>query len=304
MNDAHKGIVAMIGACCIWGLSPIYYSLVDHVPALEVLAYRTLWSCAFFAGVLFLRGHLSRLWEALSQPRRAGVILAAGLFIGTNWFGFIFSVHNGHVVESSLGYYMFPLVSVALGRIFYGEALSRAQWLAVAIAGVAVATLTAGLGVPPWISLLLAFTFGGYGVLKKGLDVGPVVSVTGEVLLLSPLAILWIAFMGTGAGGGNDFSTHALLAISGPLTGTPLILFSYAARRARLSTVGLIQYLNPTLQFTCATLVFAEPFTPWHGIAFPMIWVALAIYSGSALLRERASRRRASSDGTSGAVRT
>lgn len=303
MTDPVRGVAAMVAACVVWGLSPIFYKLLDHVPAPEVLAYRTLWSLAFFALVLAVQGRLRRLAEALSGPRQAGLILAAGLFIGTNWFGFIWSVQNGRALEASLGYYIFPLVAVFLGRVVFGEALSRAQWTAVALAGTAVAVLTAGLGVPPWIALTLAFTFGMYGILKKRLGVGPVVSVTAEVLLLSPIAISWIWFAGTGAGGGNDPGTHLLLALSGPLTGMPLVLFSYAARRIRLSSIGLVQYLNPTLQFGVATVIFLEPFTLWHAIAFPVIWGALALYSGASLVQDRASRRAASSAAASATVR-
>jgi chloramphenicol-sensitive protein RarD len=178
------------------------------------------------------------------------------------------------------------------------------QWVAVGLAVLAVAVFTFGLGVAPWIAIGLAITFGAYGLVKKRLGLGPVLSVTAEVVLLSPLAVIWIAVLGTGAGGGNAGVTHLLLALSGPLTAGPLILFSYAARRVRLSTVGLAQYINPTLQFLCATLWFAEPFTGWHGAAFALIWAGLALYSGSVIAQDRAARRAASSAGTSATVVT
>lgn len=302
MNDPQKGAVAMVAACVVWGLSPLYYAQLKHVPTLEVLSYRCLWSLVFFAAILLVQGRLGLVRKALSRPRAVLVIFAAAVMISTNWFGFIFAVTYGYAVEASLGYYIFPLFAVILGRMVLGETLSRAQIIAVALATIAVLTLTIGLGRAPWIALLLAASFAAYGFIKKRLDLGPVVSVTAEVLLLSPFALVWIAVMGTGAGGGNDLWTHLLLMLSGPLTAGPLILFSYAARRVRLSTVGLIQYVNPTLQFVCATLVFAEPFTPWHGVAFPLIWVALALYSVSALGQERASRRVVSNAATSGTV--
>ncbi|KAA9009320.1 EamA family transporter RarD [Histidinibacterium aquaticum] len=298
MTEAKRGIAAMIAACTIWGLSPLFYKQLDHIPPGEVLAYRTLWSFVFFAGVLALQGRLRVLGEALSTPRRALLIFASGFAIGCNWFGFIFAVHSDRALEASLGYYIFPLTAVLFGRLIFGERLSGAQWAAVALAAAAVATLTAGLGVPPWISLALAGTFAVYGILKKQLPAGPVVSVTAEVLLLSPIGIAWIVWAGTSP----DAVTHLWLAASGPLTATPLILFSYAAKRARLSTVGLVQYLNPTLQFACATLVFLEPVTRWHAIAFPGVWLALAVYSASALAQDRSARRaasRASTPGTS-----
>lgn len=302
MTEGAKGVSAMVAACVVWGLSPLFYALLDHVPPLEVLSYRTIWSLIFFAGVLALQGRLGLVPRALGSVMGFLTIAAAGVMIASNWFGFIYAVQNGLTVEASLGYYIFPLVAVLLGRMFFGERLTRAQLAAVALAGVAVATLTVGLGVPPWISLMLAVTFGLYSAIKKRLDVGPVVSVTGEVLVLSPLAVLWIVLMGQGAGGDNALGTHLLLALSGPLTATPLILFSYAARRVRLATVGLVQYLNPTLQFIVATMIFVEPFTFWHALAFPMIWVALVIYSATALRQERASRRVVSNAATSGTV--
>ncbi len=302
MTEGARGVSAMVAACVVWGLSPLFYALLADVAPLEVLSYRTIWSLIFFAGVLALQGRLGLVPRALGSVMGFVTIAAAGVMIASNWFGFIYAVQNGLTVEASLGYYIFPLVAVLLGRMFFGERLTRAQLAAVALAGVAVATLTVGLGVPPWISLMLAVTFGLYSAIKKRLDVGPVVSVTGEVLVLSPLAILWIVLMGQGAGGDNALWTHLLLALSGPLTATPLILFSYAARRVRLATVGLVQYLNPTLQFIVATLIFVEPFTFWHALAFPMIWVALVIYSATALRQERASRSVVSNAATSGTV--
>lgn len=302
MTDAGKGVIAMVLACTIWGLSPLFYAQLKHIPPLEVLSYRCLWSLVFFAAVLLVQGRFGRVFDALSSWRGYAVILAAALMISGNWFGFIFAISYGHAVEASLGYYIFPLVAVLLGRAVLGEALGRSQWLAVGLAALAVGTLAIGLGVTPWISLWLAGTFGGYGLLKKRLDLGPVVSVTAEVLVLAPLAVAWIVFKGTGAGGGNPAGTHLLLMLSGPLTASPLIFFAYAARRLRLSSVGLLQYINPTLQFLCATIVFAEPFTRWHGIAFPLIWLALAIYSVASLRQDRASRRVVSNSATSGAI--
>ncbi|MCZ0810639.1 MAG: EamA family transporter RarD [Pseudomonadota bacterium] len=293
MNEAAKGVAAMVAACTVWGLSGIYYKLLDHVPPIEVLAHRTLWSCLFFACVLLIQGRISLLGRALGARHSFLVIGFAAIAISTNWFLFITSIQIGKAMEASLGYYIFPLVAVALGAIAYRERLGRAQQLAVALAAVAVVTLTWGLGVAPWISMGLALSFGLYGLAKKGLSVGPVVSVTAEVILLSPIAlvILWSTHsVGQGAFG-HSWSESLTLAFSGPLTGTPLILFSYAARRVTMATVGLVQYLNPTLQFLVATLLFQEMFSFWHAIAFAMIWTALAIYTSAAWRQDRAARR-------------
>lgn len=292
MSDAAKGILAMIGACTIWGLSGLYYKLLADVPALEILCHRTLWAVVFFAAVLRLQGRLRSLSDAVATPRSFGLAAFAALVISLNWFVFISSILLGHATEASLGYYIFPLVSVLFGAIFFRERLSRAQMIAVALALLAVTVLSMGLRVAPWVSLVLAVSFATYGVVKKYLTTGPVVSVTVEVVLLSPFALAWlISLHAQGAGHfGTDIGTTLLLMLSGIVTAVPLILFSYATRRVALATVGLVQYLNPTLQFLVATLIFREAFTLWHAIAFAMIWTALAIYTVASLRRHRAVR--------------
>ena len=293
MREETKGIIAMVATCTVWGLSGIYYKLLDHIPPIEILAHRTLWSCVFFAFVLLLQGRISVLGQALAGRKSILLIGFAALMISTNWFVFITSIQIGRAMEASLGYYIFPLVAVLLGAIAFRERLGKAQLFAVALALCAVVTLTWGLGVPPWIALILATSFGLYGLVKKGLSVGPVVSVTAEVLLLSPIAltVLWY-FHSDGHGAfGVNWRDSLLLMFSGILTGTPLIMFSYATKRVTLATVGLVQYLNPTLQFLVATLIFLEPFSFWHAVAFAMIWTALAIYTTASLRQDRAARR-------------
>ena len=299
MSDTQKGVLALIVACTVWGLSPLYYALLKHVPAVEVLSYRSLWSLAFFSLVLMIQGRMREIPAAFASPKRTILILVAAVMISANWFGFIFAIQTGQGIEASLGYYIFPLVAVLIGQLVFSERLSKTQWIAIAIATLGVLILTVGLGVAPWIALGLAGTFGFYGLIKKQITLGPLLSVNCEVLILAPLAIGWIALMGSGAGGGNEIGTHALLMLSGPLTAMPLVLFSYAAKRIRLATVGIVQYLNPTLQFACAALVMGEVVTRWHVIAFPIIWCALAIYSLSALRQDRSRRRAAVKAGTS-----
>jgi chloramphenicol-sensitive protein RarD len=299
MRDDQKGVLAIITTCTIWGLSPLYYAQVTHVPPLEVLSYRSLWSLVFFLLILAVQGRLSEVGKAIAKPRQLLLILSGAVMIAGNWYGFIYAISTGQGIEASLGYYIFPLVAVIIGMAVFGEVLRRAQWVAVGLATVGVAVLTIGLGVAPWIALGLAITLGIYGMIKKQLDIGPVVSVTAEVVLLAPLAVLWIVFRGTGAGGGNDLATHAILALSGPLTASPLILFSFAARNVRMATVGLVQYLNPTLQFGCAVLVMGELVTGAHAIAFPIIWGALIVYSVSLWRQDRAAAKPASRAATS-----
>lgn len=260
MGEAARGVAALVLACTVWGLSPVYYAELAHVPPLVVLAWRTLWSLVLFGLVLGLQGRLGDLRGAFAGLRRTGATLAAALLVSANWFGFILAVSTGRTVESSLGYFIFPLVAVALGRVVLGERLSALQWGAVALAAAAVLVLTAGLGTAPWIALWLAVTFGLYGLVKARLALGPVVSVAAEVLLLSPIALVLVLT----APAPPDLRTQLLLAFSGVLTAGPLALFAYAARRVRLSTLGLGQYINPTLQFLVAVLWFAEPFTLWQ----------------------------------------
>jgi chloramphenicol-sensitive protein RarD len=292
MSEMRVGVLAMIAACTVWGLSPLYYKMLAHVPPLEVLAHRTLWSFVFFAGFLALRGRLREIPQALSGWRRLALFALASLMISTNWFVYILSIQIGRATESSLGYYIFPLVAVLIGRFWFSEKLSPAQWGAIALAALGVTILTVGLGVAPWISLLLACTFGMYGAIKKFLPVGPMVSVTCEILFFLPIGLTTLAVQhgaGQGAFGANLPDT-LLLICSGPLTAAPLIFFSAAARRLPLSLVGVLQYINPTLQFLCAVLVFAEPFTGWHATTFLLIWVALAVFSVAAYRQEKASR--------------
>ena len=307
MSEAARGVAAMVVACTIWGLSAIYYKLLDHVPPLEVLAHRTLWSLVFFGAVLWLQGRLGEIGRVLGAPRSAVLALAAGLFISANWFFFIWSVQTDRAMEASLGYYLFPLVAVALGAIVLGERHAPVKWAAVGLAGVGVAVLTWGLGVAPWVSFAIAMTFGGYGLVKRWIAAGPVVSVATEMLLLAPLALVWLwgvhVLSWAPQGGGAVFAADArdtlLLMASGPLTAGPLILFSFASKRATYATIGLVQYLNPTLQFFVATLLFREPFGLWQALAFALIWTALVVYTVASLRQSSGARNAASRVATS-----
>ncbi len=308
MAEAKKGVLAMVFACLIWGLSPLYYKLIDHIDPLEVLSHRTIWSFVFFGALLLYQRRFGEVLVLLGNWRDFLVVLFAALMISANWFLFIYSIQIGRTVETSLGYYIFPLVAVVLGRLVFGERLTWVKWGAVVLATVAVVILTIGLGSPPWISLTLAFTFGLYGLIKKQSRTGSVVSVSGEVLLLAPVALIWLWGVHTQNWSGlvqveggvfaNNWRDSIILIFSGPVTATPLILFSYASRRIAMASVGLIQYLNPTLQFFCAIVIFGEAFTPAHTVAFPLIWLALAIYSFDAFRQERALRRAVVSDAT------
>lgn len=307
VSEAGKGILAIVAACTIWGLATLYYKAMAHVPPLEVLAHRTLWTCTFFGVLLVVQGRFGAAVALIRGPQRSRVMLAAGI-VAVNWGLFIWAIQAGHAVEASLGYYIFPLVTVVLGVLVLGERLTRGQAVAVGFALGAVIVLTYGLGIAPYVALALAFSFAPYMLIKKQMAAPAAVSVTAEVLVLLPLAILWLAvahagqMMQTGGWFGRDGFTTLMLPVTGVITGGPLILFSWGAQRVRLSTLGLVQYLNPSLQAVTAVLVFGEPFTIWHKAAFGMIWAALALYSLEGWRQERAARSLSISDGTSGTV--
>ena len=313
MTEATKGVLAIVGACVIWGFATLYYKAMSHVPPLEVLAHRSLWTLVLFGAVLALRGRLSQVWALIAGPKGPRVALA-GAIVALNWGLFIFAIQAGYAVQASLGYYIFPLVTVVMGVVILGERLSRAQGAAVMLAALAVGLLTWGLGLAPWMALALAFSFAPYMLIKKKLDAPAAVSVTAEVALIAPFALALLVWAAAGgqifgrAGGwfGADLYSTLMLPVTGIITGVPLVLFSWGAQRVRLSTLGLVQYLNPTLQAFSAVLVMGEPFTPWHGAAFGLIWMALAVYSFEVWRQDkrqqRAARSATSSDPTSGTL--
>ena len=298
MSDSQKGILAILISGIIWGFSPLYYKVLGHVPPVELLAHRVVWSVVFFVAVLSFQRRLGALWSAISTWRSAATLFAASFFIGINWFIFIRSIQIEKATEASLGYFIFPLVVVCIGWVGFGERLSRLQNTAIALATVGVVIITVSQGVLPWIALIISISFGLYGYVKKKISTGPVVSVTAEVLLLVPfaLAVLYATHRHVGSDGhtggvfGHSLYDSILLMLSGPLTATPLIFFSYAAKRIPMATLGLLNYLNPTLQFFCAVAIFGEPIGILQFASFGLIWLALALYSGDGFRRERVGR--------------
>jgi chloramphenicol-sensitive protein RarD len=307
MTEAVKGVLAIVLACVIWGFATLYYKAMAHVPPVEMLAHRGLWTLLFFGAVLWLLGRWAEVWRLISGPDRALVMFVSGI-VALNWGLFIYAIQAGYAVEASLGYYILPLVSVVMGVTLLGERLSLFQGLAVGLACLAVLVLTWGLGVAPWMALALAFSFAPYLLVKKRLAAAAVVSVTAEVLLIAPFAMVWLlgahfggwlAFGRAGGLFGSDTYTTLMLPVTGLITGGPLVLFSWGAQRVRLSTLGLVQYLNPSLQAVTAVLILHEPFTRWHGVAFGMIWAGLAVYSFEVWRQDRALRNTVSRAATS-----
>ena len=291
-TEVQKGVLAMVVACLVWGLSPLYYKMLVSVPPIELLSHRTLWSMVLFALILLMQGRLRGAVGVLGNKNIMATLFIAALMIAFNWFVFIYSIQINRATETSLGYFIFPLVSVIFGVVLFRENLSRAQISAVLLAAFSVLILTYGLGRVPWIALSVSISFGIYGVIKKSLSIPAIVTVTLEVLLLSPIALMILYFYhASGSGGqfGQSASISLLLILSGPMTATPLILFSYATRRVALATVGILQYINPSLQFLCATVLFLEPLSIWHAVAFPLIWFALALYTWASFQTARRS---------------
>jgi chloramphenicol-sensitive protein RarD len=283
MTQPVKGAIAMLLACLTWGFAPLYYSFLSHLGPEEILSHRTLWSVVTFAVVIALTGRRGETLRVMKLPKTMALILLAGVMIGINWYVFIFSVGAGRVTESSLGYYIFPLVMVLLGLVVFRETLSKLQWVSVALAVIAVMVLTYGLGSAPWLAMIISFTFGIYGLLKRIIKVDSIVSVTLEVVLLLPFAVVYLWWFGSVP----DKPTLALLMFSGLITAGPLMLMTYATQTVSMATVGLVQYLNPVLQFFCAIVLLGEVLTEWHMIAISLIWTALAFYTVAVFKAER-----------------
>lgn len=288
MTETHKGLLAALGAYLIWGLFPLYWKLLAEVPALQTMAHRTVWCALCVALWLSLREGWG--WLRGLRPRVMAMLLASSLLIASNWWLYIWAVTTGHIVETSLGYFINPLLSVLLGVVVLRERLRPLQWLSVAIAAAGVLYLSVKAGHLPWIALAIAASFGGYGLWRKLTPVGAVqgLAVESGLLFLPALAaLLWLESQGRGAFGHLDRSTDLLLAFGGVVTALPLVWFSYGARRIPLSRIGLLQYLTPTLQLLCGVLVFGETFTSAHWLGFGLIWAALALYAAEGLGRLR-----------------
>lgn len=264
----------------LWGLLPIYWKLLSEVPAIEVLTHRIVWSLGFIAALLFARSGWRRTLGFLRDRETRRVMFLSTALIATNWFIFIWAVSADRVTEASLGYYINPLLNVALARVFLGERLRPLQGVAVALAALGVAWLTFSRGALPWVSVVLAVTFALYGLVRKRAPVGAVEGLATETGLVTPLAIGYLLTLTPAFGHlvTSDALTVSLLVGAGVITAVPLLAFAGAARRLRYSTLGMIQYVAPTLQLGCAVLLYGEAFTADHAVTFGLIWVAVLVY--------------------------
>ena len=287
-----KGILYALGAYLMWGLFPIYWKWLHDVPALQVIGHRIGWSFVLLVVVIFGTRQWARFRETLTL-RIIGIYFVAGVLLSANWLIYVWAVNADHIVETSLGYFINPLLSVLLGLIFLGERLRPAQWFSLGLAASGGIYLTWTFGSLPWIALSLAFTFGFYGLLKKTAPLGSLYGLTLETGLVFLPALGYLLFAegtGQGAYGHTGILTVSLLIGAGPVTTIPLLMFASAARRIPLTMIGIMQYIAPTLQFLLGVLIYKEPFTTSKLIGFAMVWLALIVFWTEGLVARRAQK--------------
>lgn len=282
-NEAGKGVFFGLAAYVIWGGFPLYFSLFRGIPAWEVLIHRVLWSCVFMVALVTVLGRWAAVREAFSSRRGMGRVLGCALLIAANWGLFIYAIETQRAFQASLGYFLTPLVNVALGMLVLHERMARLQAVAVAIAAAAIFGQLVLLGALPWITLSLALTFGTYGLLRKQVTLDGLSGLLVETALLFPAGLIALAVLHAQGQSHflDDFGQSALLMSSGVMTAVPLMLFAGATRRLRLSTIGFLMYINPTMQFLTALLIFREPLSNVQLATFVLIWISLILYTWS-----------------------
>ncbi len=291
---ARAGAGAAVTAFGLWGISPVYWRLLMQFGALEVLVHRVLWSVIFVGGIIASKKGFGDIWTRVKNPKVLRLLCISTVLISINWLLFIWATMNGRVLDASLGYFMNPLVNVAIGALLLGERFNRPQMVAVALAAVGVVNLSLDLTTFPWISLTLAITFAFYGYVRKTVEIEAVEGLFVETVLVAPLALgyfVWLEVTGAGHFFSGGLLFTLLLIFAGPFTAVPLILYNFAARRLRLTSVGIAQYIAPSLHFVLA-LSYGETVSTRHLITFGLIWAGLAIYTGDAIRQEAKLRRR------------
>ena len=281
-----RGVLAALTCYIAWGIFPLYWRLLAEVDATELIAHRLFWTMLFTVPLLWWRNGFAAVYEVFSSGRALRLYALSGVLLTLNWLVFVWAINNGHVIETSLGYFLVPLVNIALGWSVLHERLRKAQWVAIAFAAAGVGWQLILLGRLPWIALALAITFGTYGLLRKQSPLGSLAGLTVETLLLAPLAgafLLWRAVTETGALGSVPTGTQLIVLTTGVVTALPLLLFAYGARRLKLSTLGLLQYAAPTVQFALGVWYYHEGFSLACAQSFSLIWIGLIIYTTDAL---------------------
>jgi chloramphenicol-sensitive protein RarD len=280
-TDERGGFGLGLAAYALWGVLPFYFKLLGRIPAIDIVAHRVLWSIPVLAVLLTVSKRWADLRSIFERPRVAGMLVITALLIGSNWLLYVYAVTSGHILAASFGYYLNPLANVLLGRFVLRERLSRMQWIAVAIAAAGISVLALGALDQLWMSISMCATFALYGLLRKIVPADAVTGLAAETAMLLPLALAWLGWMWLSAHPvlGTSASQTSLLLMAGLVSTTPLLLFTAAAKRLPYSTLGMLQFLAPTLQFLMAVLLYGEPFTTAHAIAFPAIWAALVLYA-------------------------
>ncbi len=289
-----RGAIAAASSYLLWGLVPLFWHQLAAVDAVELIAHRLVWSMVFVLVLLMWRGGFGAMRTALATKESFAINLLGSSLLTVNWLVYVWAVNHGHVIECSLGYFLVPLLNVALGRWVLREHLRPLQWIAIAGAALGVAVQIVQVGQVPWIALALAVSFGCYGLLRKRSTLGPLVGLAVETTLLAPLAagfLIWRHLVEKGALGHVDATTQGIILSTGVVTAIPLLLFAYGARRIRLTTLGLLQYIAPTVQFALGVAVFHESFTRDRALSFALIWAGLALYTFDNLWAQQRTRR-------------
>ncbi len=288
-----RGYAAAIAAFAIWGLFPLYLIGLAHVSAMEITAHRIVWSCVFVIGWLAVNRELNCIHEAFTRQGVLIRLVGSAFFISVNWVGFAWAVNQHRVLEVSLAYFMGPLLNIVLGIAVLREQLNRVQWIAVAFAAAGVAYLTFVAGQTPWIALMVGSSFAFYGLIRKTVNIGALPGLAVETILLAPFAIAYLAWCelhGGGALGHSSALVNGLLLFGGVITSVPLVLFAFGARQVPYSTIGVLQFLAPSLQLVCGLVVFHESLQSARATGFVLIWIGLFIYAVNALWRTRIPR--------------
>jgi chloramphenicol-sensitive protein RarD len=297
---AARGAAAAMGCYLVWGLVPLYWKQLADINALELIAHRHVWSLVLMVAIVVAQGGVGKVAAAFAGPRAIATNLLSATLLTGNWLVYVWGVNTGHVVEASLGYFLVPLVNVASGRLLLHEHLRRRQWLAIVLAAIGVTILVFQLRRAPWIALALAGTWGGYSLMRKQTALDSITGLTVETLLLAPLAIgllVWRKHTGEGALGHLPAGRTVLLLSAGVITAVPLIFFAYGAKRIRLSTLGLLQYITPSVQFALGVWVYHEAFPRERLLAFGFIWAGLVLYAwDSVRMAQRGGSAAASAD--------
>ncbi|MEO3998661.1 EamA family transporter RarD [Mesorhizobium sp. CAU 1732] len=290
-KEATRGFLFALSAYLLWGLLPLYMKAAAHIPAMEVLAHRVLWSIPIAGIVLLVLGRTADIRQAIRSPRTMAMAAVTAAIISVNWGVYVWAIAVDRTVETALGYYINPLVTVALGALFLGERLDRMQMIAIGLAIAAVLILTIEQGGLPWVSLVLAFSFAAYGYLRKTLPIGPSQGFFLEVMIIAPIALAYVMWLWSRGEGHflGDGGNVGLLMLAGPVTAIPLILYAFGAKLLRISTIGIMQYIAPTMVAFLAVFVFDEPFGTARLIAFALIWIALALYTWSKFFARKAA---------------